>query len=108
MSYLAITPDVTSSDAEACFILACATAAVNVAGFGSSVQDVCGSSKYMSAVYSVSSAPAVICGSLGVYGTGVLLEATHDWTLVFGTIASAYCFGAFVYCRDYIARKVID
>ena len=108
MSFLAFYPALDVFQTETCFAVACSGASFNVAGFGASVQDVCKSSKLISIVYSVTSAPAVVCGSLGVYGTGMLLDIYHDWSLVFTIIAGVYVFGAFFYNSFYTARKIID
>jgi len=100
--------DLTSEDAVAYFVLAVASAAVCVAGFSSSVQDVCASSKYVSIVYSLTAVPAVLMGSLGVYGTGVVLDLTHSFTLVFQGMAVVYLLGAMFYAFNYEAKKVIE
>lgn len=106
---LSVAPDdLTSENAIAYFVLAIASAAVCVAGFSSSVQDVCASSKYVSIVYSITSLPAVLMGSLGVYATGVVLDRTHSFTLVFQGMAVVYLLGALFYALNYEAKKVVE
>lgn len=100
--------DLSSENAVAYFVLAVASAAVCVAGFSSSVQDVCASSKYVGIVYSLTALPAVLVGSLGVYATGVVLDRTHSFTLVFQGMAVVYLLGALFYALNYEAKKVIE
>jgi ACS family sodium-dependent inorganic phosphate cotransporter len=108
MLFLGLEPTLDPQETELCFVVACSASALGVAGFGSSVQDVCRSSKLTSLLYSVTSAPAVLCGSLGVYGTGLLLDAYQDWTLVFTATAAVYAIGAYYYATNYEAKKIFE
>jgi MFS transporter, ACS family, solute carrier family 17 (sodium-dependent inorganic phosphate cotransporter), other len=103
---LSTATDLTSSDAIGYFTIACASAASCVAGFGSSVQDVCKNPKLVSTIYGVTSAPAVLFGSLGVYLTGVVLDSTQSWELVFRGTAVVYFLGAAFYASQYEAKKL--
>lgn len=103
---LSIATDLTSSDAIGYFTVACASAASCVAGFGSSVQDVCKNPKLVSTLYGITSAPAVLFGSLGVYLTGVILDSTQSWELVFRGTACIYFLGAAYYASQYEAKKL--
>lgn len=103
---LSTATDLTSTDAIGYFTVACASAASCVAGFGSSVQDVCKNPKLVSTIYGVTSAPAVLFGSLGVYLTGVVLDSTNSWELVFRGTAVVYFLGAAYYASQYEAKKL--
>mmetsp|Transcript_16636 Transcript_16636/g.15995 ORF Transcript_16636/g.15995 Transcript_16636/m.15995 type:complete len:524 (-) Transcript_16636:51-1622(-) len=103
---LSVATDLAPNDAIAFLTVACASAAACVAGFGSSVQDVCKDYKLTSTLYAVTSAPAVLCGSAGVYFTGVILETTSSWELVFRGTAAIYFFGAAYYASQYEAKKL--
>ena len=103
---LSTSADLTSSDAIKYFTVACASAASCVAGFGSSVQDVCEDPKLVSTLYGITSAPAVLFGSLGVYLTGVVLDSTQSWEIVFRGTALVYFLGAAYYASQYEAKKL--
>lgn len=103
---LSTATDLTSTDAIGYFTVACASAASCVAGFGSSVQDVCKNPKLVSTLYGITSAPAVLFGSLGVYLTGVVLDNTKSWDLVFEGTALVYFIGALFYASQYEAKKL--
>jgi MFS family permease len=105
---LSTSEDISSEKCILFFVLAVASAACCVAGFGSSVQDLCKSPKYVSVVYGITSAPAVLFGSLGVYLTGVVLDQTKSWSLVFQGTALIYVVGAIFYAMNYEARKIFD
>jgi hypothetical protein len=52
-------------------------------------------------------APAVLFGSVGVYLTGVVLDASNQsWELVFRGTAVIYCLGAAYYATQYEAKKL--
>ena len=72
------------------------------------MQDVCKSSKYISIVYSLTSAPAVLVGSVGVYLTGLVLDRTHSFSLVFQGTSLVYLLGAVFYALNYEAKKIIE
>ena len=103
---LSVAQDLTSTDAIGYFTVACASASACVAGFGSSVQDVCKDPKLVSTLYGITSAPAVLFGSLGVYLTGVVLDNTQSWELVFRGTAFIYFLGAAYYASQYEAKKL--
>jgi MFS transporter, ACS family, solute carrier family 17 (sodium-dependent inorganic phosphate cotransporter), other len=103
---LSTATDLTSTDAIGYFTVACASAASCVAGFGSSVQDVCKNPKLVSTLYGITSAPAVLFGSVGVYLTGVVLDNTKSWDLVFEGTALVYFIGALYYATQYEAKKL--
>ena len=97
----------TSEVAITYFVAACAFASICVAGFGSSVQDICQNPKLTSTVYGLTSVPAVLFGSLGVYATGVVLDTTNQsWELVFQGTAVVYILGAIYYNMNYEAKKL--
>ena len=103
---LSTSADLTSGDAIKYFTVACASAASCVAGFGSSVQDVCEDPKLVSTLYGITSAPAVLFGSVGVYLTGVVLDSTQSWEIVFRGTALVYFLGAAYYASQYEAKKL--
>eukprot|EP01041_Mallomonas_annulata_P011426 gene11426-23898_t len=105
---LATNDNIVSSQAEIIFILSCGIQSVSAAGFGSSVQDICKSSKYTSIIYGITSVPAVLLGSTGVYLTGVIMEKYNNWDIVFGMTAVVYMFGAVFYSLTYRADKIFE
>ncbi len=58
--------------------------------------------------YGASSALSVIVGSLGTFGTGVILDEFHDWGWVYGTAAGVYVAGAVAFAGLYKAHKIFD
>ena len=105
---LSLAQDLTKNDAISYFVIAVASAATFVAGFGSSTQDICASPKYVSVIYSLTSAPAVLVGSLGVYLTGVILDYYHSFSLVFQGTAVIYVLGAIFYIINYDSKKAFE
>ena len=105
---LATYTGLTSSQAEVLFTVACGMQSVSVAGFGSSTQDICRSSKYTSIIYGLTSVPAVLLGSGSVYLAGVVLDVFNDWNVIFGATSVVYCLGAVYYTLFYKADKLFD
>ena len=104
---LSTASDLSAEGAVGYFVAVCASAAACVAGFGSSVQDVCRNPKLAGTLYGITSVPAVLFGSIGVYLTGVVLDATdQDWNLVFRGVAAMYLVGATYYVTNYEAKKL--
>ena len=99
---------ITATTASFYFIGAISAAAVCVGGFGSSVQDICKSSKLTPIIYGITSVPAVLMGSFGVYITGVVLDNYHDWNIIFQGTAIIYCLGALFYSFHYEATKTFE
>ena len=89
--------------AEKLFTLAVASGSCSTAGFGASVQDL--KSKYVSIIYSLTSAVSVVAGSIGTYATGVILEKTHNFGFAFQVTALVYLIGATIYCSSYEAKR---
>lgn len=58
--------------------------------------------------YGASSALSVIVGSLGTFGTGVILDQAHDWSWVYGIAAGVYVAGAALFAGMYKAQKIFD
>lgn len=65
------------------------------AGFASNHQDLSG--RYAAVLFGITNATSSLVGSLSVYGTGLILDATHSWSLVFTLVAGAYLIGATFY-----------
>jgi hypothetical protein len=58
--------------------------------------------------YGATSALSVIVGSLGTFGTGVILDNLHEWPYVFGIAAGVYVAGAVAFASLYKAEKIFD
>jgi ACS family sodium-dependent inorganic phosphate cotransporter len=65
------------------------------AGFASNHQDI--SSKYAAVLFGITNALSSLMGTCSVYATGVILDATESWALVFGLVAGFYLLGAVFY-----------
>ena len=59
-------------------------------------------------IMGLSNTAATIPGIVGVYASGLILEATGSWTLVFQTAAGVLIFGLIVYLLFASARKLFD
>jgi ACS family sodium-dependent inorganic phosphate cotransporter len=59
-------------------------------------------------IMGLSNTAGTIPGIVGVYVSGVILEATGSWTLVFQTAAGVLLLGLVVYLVFASARKVFD
>lgn len=62
------------------------------AGFASNHQDI--SSRYAAVLFGVTNALSSLAGTCSVYATGVILDSTHSWALVFQLVAGCYLAGA--------------
>jgi len=100
----------TNTEASCYFTLITASASFSVAGFGSSVLDICKKeSKLVSVIYGITSAPAIAMGSFSVWSCGQILENLHnDWNLVFQIISAVNVLGALFYVYNYRSRKLFD
>ena len=84
-----------AANAILAFSTATGFAALSVAGFGSSVLDLSKpNSRLIPIIYSLTSLPSVLIGSIGTWSVGKILDATGDWNLCFLGIASVYTTGA--------------
>jgi ACS family sodium-dependent inorganic phosphate cotransporter len=82
--------------------------AFNSAGYGPAVQEKAGS-KWSGLLYSLTSLPGVMLGSLGVYATGQILDLTNqDWSVVFSMNALVDVVGATGFVLLYNATKEFD
>jgi ACS family sodium-dependent inorganic phosphate cotransporter len=82
--------------------------AFNAAGYGASAQEKAGQ-RWSGLLYSLTSLPGVIVGSVGVYATGQILDATHqDWSTVFGLNAAINIVGAMAFITLYDSKKEFD
>ena len=82
--------------------------AANVAGFEAGTQEKAGE-KWAGLLYSMTSLPAVMVGTTGVYLTGRILDATgQDWSLVFGLNAAINVLGAFAFVNLYDSKREFD
>jgi MFS transporter, ACS family, solute carrier family 17 (sodium-dependent inorganic phosphate cotransporter), other len=94
--------------AQAFLVATYAFTAFNAAGFESGIQDKAGE-RWAGLLYSVTSLPAVLVGSAGVYVTGRILDVTNqDWSYVYG-LNSIICFlGAAAFFGLYDSKKEFD
>lgn len=82
--------------------------AFNAAGFEAGNQEKAGP-KWSGLLYSVTSLPAVIVGTTGVYATGRILDATNqDWTLVFSLNAGMNVLGAIAFLALFDSKREFD
>jgi ACS family sodium-dependent inorganic phosphate cotransporter len=65
---------------------------VQAAGFASNHQDI--SSRYAPVLFGITNALSSLMGTCSVYATGVILDATSSWALVFNVVAGFYLLGA--------------
>lgn len=61
------------------------------AGYGSNHQDL--SPKYSGILFGFSNASASSAGAIAVFATGVLLDKTDSWDVIFGSVAAVYALG---------------
>ena len=82
--------------------------AFNAAGYGSAPQEKAGE-RWSGLVYSVTTLPGVVFGSLGVYTTGQILDLTgQDWSQVFSLNAGIDIIGALAFITLYNSKKEFD
>lgn len=62
------------------------------AGFASNHQDI--SSRYAAVLFGITNALSSLMGTCSVYATGLILESTESWSLVFQLVAAFYLVGA--------------
>lgn len=82
--------------------------AFNAAGYSSSVQEKAGG-KWAGLLYSVTSLPGVVLGSIGVYVTGQILDNTNqDWSYVFALNSFVDVIGATAFVALYDSKREFD
>lgn len=82
--------------------------AFNAAGYGASCQEKAGK-KWAGLLYSITSLPGVMFGTLGVYLTGQILDATgNNWSLVFACNAAINVVGALAFIFFYDAKREFE
>jgi len=82
--------------------------AFNAAGYGAAAQEKAGG-KWAGLLYSLTSLPGVLFGSLGVYVTGQILDATgQDWSSVFGINGAVDVLGGLAFILLYDSKKEFD
>ena len=55
------------------------------------------SPKYAGIIYGLTNGLSSIVEALSIYGTGVILDSTHSWPLVFRIVASLHVLGGTLY-----------
>lgn len=90
-------------------LLTCAVGlqSFNAAGYGASAQEKAGD-KWAGLLYSVTSLPGVIMGSVAVYATGQILDLGLGWNCVFGLNVIVDIIGAASFIALYDSRKEFD
>lgn len=82
--------------------------AFDAAGFGAATQEKAGE-RWAGLLYSITSLPGVMIGSLSVYATGQILDATsQDWSIVFGLNAAINILGAAAFIGLYDSEREFD
>lgn len=82
--------------------------AFNAAGYGAGPQEKAGE-KWGGLLYSITSLPGVIFGSVGVYVTGQILDATNqNWSGVFGLNAAIDVLGGLAFVLLYNSKKEFE
>ena len=81
--------------------------AFNCAGYGAATQEK--ASKWSGLLYSITSLPGVIFGSVGVALTGDILDKTgQDWSSVFGLVAAVDVVGALSFLVLYDSKREFE
>lgn len=94
--------------AQVLFAVAVGVQSFNAAGYGAANQEKAGP-KWTGLLYSVTSLPSVMFGTVGVYLTGRILDATNqDWSYVFALNAVVYAVGATAFVVLYDSRREFD
>lgn len=94
--------------AQAFLVATYAFTAFNAAGFESGIQDKAGE-RWAGLLYSVTSLPAVLVGTAGVYVTGRILDVTNqDWSYVYGLNSIICLLGAAAFVALYDSKKEFD
>jgi ACS family sodium-dependent inorganic phosphate cotransporter len=94
--------------AQAFLTVSVGLSSFNAAGFEAGNQEKAGP-KWAGLLYSVTSLPAVLVGTFGVYFTGQVLDWTQqDWTFVFGLNAFINVLGATAFLVLYDSKKEFD
>jgi ACS family sodium-dependent inorganic phosphate cotransporter len=94
--------------AQAYLMAAIGLMAFGAAGNEVSIQEKAGE-RWVGLLYSVTSLPAVMVGTFGVYITGQLLDTTHqDWSYVFGLNAFVNVLGATAFVAWYDSKREFE
>jgi len=96
--YLSAVTDAESLGAQQAagvLILINALGAAQAAGYSSNHGDI--TRRYAGTLFGLTNALSSLLGSVGVYGTGRVLDATHSWAAVFQAVAVTYVAGAVTY-----------
>jgi ACS family sodium-dependent inorganic phosphate cotransporter len=94
--------------AQSLFAGAVAMQSLNAAGYGAANQEKAGP-KWTGLLYSVTSLPSVVVGTVGVQVTGIILDATgQNWSYVFAINAGIYVVGASAFVILYNSQQEFD
>ena len=75
-------------------------------GWGSNHLDI--APRHAGVVMGLSNTAATIPGIVGVYASGLILQWTHSWTLVFQVAAGVYLFGMVFYLIFASGERIYD
>jgi sugar phosphate permease len=94
--------------AQSFLMVAVGLQAFTASGFESANQEKAGE-KWAGLLYSVTSLPAVMVGTAGVYTVGQILDATgQDWSVVFGINAIVNILGGTAFVALYNSKREFD
>jgi ACS family sodium-dependent inorganic phosphate cotransporter len=80
----------------------------NAAGFSAAPQEKAGE-KWAGLLYSITSLPGVVFGSVGVYATGQILDMTHqNWSGVWGLNGAVDILGGLAFVALYNSRREFE
>mmetsp|Transcript_12178 Transcript_12178/g.15961 ORF Transcript_12178/g.15961 Transcript_12178/m.15961 type:complete len:562 (-) Transcript_12178:396-2081(-) len=88
------------------FTIAGGLGALSSAGHAAGAQDV--AKKYTGTIYGVTSALAVLAGSIGTYFTGSLLDETGQFSTIFEITAGVYIAGALWFATQFESKRIFD
>ena len=110
LCYFTLSQNIPSSPAQAQLLLTTSTAlqAFNAGGYGPACQEKAGK-KWGGFLYSITSLPGVMFGTLGVYITGRILDANgKQWDDVFALNSLVFAFGALWFIFFYNGKRELD
>ncbi|KAL3925815.1 MAG: hypothetical protein SGARI_005779 [Bacillariaceae sp.] len=94
--------------AQSLFAAAVAMQSFNAAGYGAANQEKAGP-KWTGLLYSITSLPSVVVGTVGVQLTGMILDAMNqNWSYVFAINAAIYVLGASAFVTLYDSKREFD
>jgi ACS family sodium-dependent inorganic phosphate cotransporter len=99
---------VASNVTEAIFIMSCATAATAFMGGGFAVNHLDIAPRHAGVLMGLTNTAGTLPGIIGVTVTGLILEMTGSWSLVFGVSAGFYLFGLVIWLMFSTGERIFD